>query len=167
MEIRGEEEGHARTVEQSRDSVRRNSDVDAEGLEHVGAAALRGVTAVAVFGDPDPAAATTNPAAVEMLKVPTVPPPVPQVSTIGEPADGFTVIIAWRSAWAAPAISSNVSPLARRPSNKALIWSAVASPRMMTPKAAAAWPAVRSCPCSRDVSALSSGRADWSVEVIT
>ncbi len=37
----------------ARDSVRRNSDVDTEGLEHVGAAALRGVAAVAVLGDPD------------------------------------------------------------------------------------------------------------------
>src|SRR5207247_1507419 len=71
-------------------------------------------------------------------KVETVPPPVPQVSTRWSPA-ASTGIIASRSARAAPATSSGVSPLTRRPMSRAAICAGVASPRITTPKTTVVW----------------------------
>src|SRR5881296_4248884 len=90
------------------------------------------------FATVAPAPAATNAAAVEMLKVETVPPPVPQVSTRWSPA-ASTGIIAARSARAAPATSSAVSPLTRRPISRAAICAGVASPRITVPKTAVVW----------------------------
>src|SRR5207244_1756073 len=66
-----------------------------------------------------PAPAATNAAAVEILKVETAPPPVPQVSTRCAPF-ASTRTIASRSARAAPAPSSGVSTFHRIP----LRWAA-------------------------------------------
>src|SRR5439155_1669797 len=90
------------------------------------------------FATEAPAPAATNAAAVEMLKVETVPPPVPQVSTRWSPA-ASTGIITARSARAAPATSSAVSPLTRRPMSRAAICAGVASPRITVPKTAVVW----------------------------
>ena len=56
-------------------------DVGPRASRYVGAARLTGNRAPAVLGDPAPAAAATNMAAVEILKVWAPSPPVPQVST--------------------------------------------------------------------------------------
>ena len=84
-----------------------------------------------------PAPAATNAAAVEMLKVDTVPPPVPHVSTRCAPC-ASTRTMAWRSARAAPAISSAVSPFTRRPMSKAASCTGVASPRITAPNTSVA-----------------------------
>jgi len=83
------------------------------------------------FATTAPAPAATSAAAVEMLKVDTAPPPVPQVSTRDAPC-ASTGTIAWRNARAAPATSSGVSPFTRRPTSSAAICAGVASPRITT-----------------------------------
>src|SRR3989449_1942820 len=108
------------------------------------------------FATDAPAPAATNAAAVEMLKVETVPPPVPQVSTRWSPA-ASTGIIASRSARAAPATSSGVSPLTRRPMSRAAICAGVASPRITTPKTTVVWLSVRERRFARAAIASSNG----------
>ena len=62
-------------------SVGRERDVDAERLEHVGAAGDAEETArLPCLATGTPAPATTNAVVVEMLKVCSPSPPVPQVS---------------------------------------------------------------------------------------
>ena len=85
------------------------------------------------FATDAPAPAATNAAAVEMLKVETAPPPVPQVSTRWRSSTS-TRTIAARSARAAPATSAAVSPFNRRPIRSAAICAGVASPRITHPK---------------------------------
>jgi len=82
-----------------------------------------------------PAPEASSAAAVEMLKVGTAPPPVPQVSTRSSAEATGRRTIAPRSARAAPVTSSAVSPFTRRPISSAAICEAVASPRMMISKA--------------------------------
>jgi hypothetical protein len=60
-----------------------------------------------------PAPAATSAAAVEMLKVVTAPPPVPQVSTSASAASLGSRTMASRRALAAPATSWIVSPFTR------------------------------------------------------
>ena len=90
---------------------------------------------------PAPAAAATSPAAVEMLKVPALSPPVPQVST--RPARRTGVLTArWRSVVAKPTSSSTVSPRDRSaPMNIAACSGGYSSSSSATMAAAA---------CSRD-----------------
>src|SRR5262245_18044966 len=114
------------------------------------------------FATGTPAAATTRPAAVEMLKVEAPSPPVPQVSIApgGTPGMGSA---AARSARAAAVSSSIVSPFVRSATRKAAICAGVASPAST---ALIAWPisgSVRSWPsttramASRSVRSGSSG----------
>ena len=63
------------------------------------------------FATRTPPAATTRAAAVEMLKVDTSPPPVPQVSTSAPRSSASTGIIAPRSARTPPATSDGARPL--------------------------------------------------------
>jgi hypothetical protein len=67
-------------------------------------------------------------AAVEMLKVLIVPPPVPHVSTNSSGRSAGRTIIAWRSERTTAASSSDVSPFTRSPTMSAAIWTGVASP---------------------------------------
>lgn len=69
-----------------------------------------------------PAPATTKAAAVEMLKLPCLSPPVPQVSAMTETSGRWMRVAADRMASAAPAISSTVSPFMRRATKKPAIW---------------------------------------------
>ena len=83
-----------------------------------------------------PQAATTMAAPVDTLNVPEASPPVPQVSIV--PAGASTRTALARMTVAAPVISSTVSPRTRRPIRKAPICAGVASPDIITSKAASA-----------------------------
>ena len=108
-----------------------------------------------------PAPAATNAAAVEILKVETTPPPVPQVSTRCAPF-ASTRTIASRSARAAPATSSGVSPFTRNPISRAAIWAGVASPRITTPNASVVCGSLRDRRSARAAIACCSGEgAEW------
>ncbi len=74
-----------------------------------------------------PHEATTIATVVEMLIVPALSPPVPQVSSSGErfACSGGT---RWRIASANPPISSVVSPFMRSATASPAIWEGVASP---------------------------------------
>src|SRR5260221_265327 len=85
-----------------------------------------------------PAPAATNAAAVEMLKVVTLPPPVPQVSTSGFPSFVGSRCIALRRARTAPTTSAAVSPRLLKPIRRADICTGVDSPRIICAKAASA-----------------------------
>ena len=82
-----------------------------------------------------PAPATTKAAHVEMLCVPLESPPVPQVSIA--PSGTLTGTARARSARAAPAISSTVSPRTRSPMSSAPSCASVAPPDMISSKACA------------------------------
>src|SRR5437016_10363991 len=110
------------------------------------------------FATEAPAPAATNAAAVEILKVGTAPPPVPQVSTRWSPAASTGTIVS-RSARAAPATSSAVSPLTRSPMSSAAICAGVASPRITVVKTAVVWVAVGERRGARAAIASSSGEA--------
>src|SRR2546421_1441225 len=103
-----------------------------------------------------PAPAATNAAAVEILKVETAPPPVPQVSTRCVPV-ASTRTIASRSARAAPATSSGVSPFTRKPINRAAIWTGVASPRITAANTSVAWGSLKDRRAAGGAIACSSG----------
>src|SRR5438128_248263 len=104
-----------------------------------------------------PAPAATKAAAVEILNVVTAPPPVPQVSTrFGASVSTFT--IAPRSARAAPATSSAVSPLTRSPTRSAAVWAAVHSPRITAPNTSAAKRSLRDWRSASAVIACCRGR---------
>ena len=77
-----------------------------------------------------PAAATTNAAAVETLKILAPSPPVPQVSTrCGSLI--VTGVASSRITRAAPVISSMVSPFIRKATKKPPICASLAAPVMM------------------------------------
>ena len=99
-----------------------------------------------------PEAAATMAAAVEILKVPTPSPPVPTTSMIGV-RRGVTGTTRARIASANPAISSAVSPLARKATRNPAICAGVASPSITADMTSRASPRVRSRPSSRRVSA--------------
>src|SRR5436190_19693862 len=105
-----------------------------------------------------PAPTATNAAAVEILKVGTRPPPVPQVSTRWSPA-AWTGSIASRRARAAPATSSAVSPLTRSPMSRAAICAGLASPRITLAKTAVVWRSVSERRLARAAIASGSGEA--------
>src|SRR5258708_25051285 len=88
-----------------------------------------------------PHAAATIAAKVEMLKVASPSPPVPQVSSSAPPTS-IGVAIA-RAVRAKPVISSAVSPFMRSATSNPAIWPCVASPRMMASNADAASSSVR------------------------
>src|SRR6266446_7828852 len=88
-----------------------------------------------------PQAAATIAARVEMLKVASPSPPVPQVSR-SAPSTWIDVATA-RAVRAKPVSSSTVSPFMRSATMKPAIWEGVASPRMITWKAEAASSSVR------------------------
>ena len=94
-----------------------------------------------------------------MLSVPTRPPPVPQVSTSPSASSTSSRTIAPRSARAAPATSSAVSPSARSPIRSAAVCTGVASPRITTANAAAAASLEREAPWDK----LVEGMAERSV----
>ena len=77
-----------------------------------------------------PAPAATSALAVEMLNVPLVSPPVPQVS-IRWVFPTSTRVARRRITAAAAAISSTVSPFIRSPTRKPPTWAGVHSPVMM------------------------------------
>ncbi len=83
-----------------------------------------------------PSPAARSAAAVEMLKVPTAPPPVPQVSTSSSGRSATRRTMAPRRASAAPATSAGVSPFTRRPMSSAASCADVASPLITAPNAA-------------------------------
>ena len=97
------------------------------------------------FATRTPPAATTSAAAVEMLKVETLPPPVPQVSTRASLSGAATGIIAPRSASTPPATSDGASPLVCSAASSPPVCTSEASPDTMWPNAAAASRVV-SCP---------------------
>ena len=74
-----------------------------------------------------PHEATTMAEVVEMLKVPALSPPVPQVSSTGARLVRMGGTRS-RIAAAMPAISSGVSPFMRSATARAPIWAGVASP---------------------------------------
>ena len=78
-----------------------------------------------------PAAAATNIAAVEMLKVCEPSPPVPTISTRWLRSATTTGVANSRITWAAAAISPMVSFLTRRPTANAAIITGDISPPMM------------------------------------
>ena len=78
-----------------------------------------------------PAAAATNAAQVEMLKVCAESPPVPQVSTRWRSSFTSTGVASSRITWAAAAISPMVSFLTRNPMMNPAICAGVSSPRMI------------------------------------
>ena len=77
-----------------------------------------------------PQAANTKATAVEILKVPKPSPPVPQVSIKGE-RWGVIGVMRLRIAKAAPPISSLLSPLQRKATKKAAIWTGEQWPSMI------------------------------------
>ena len=87
------------------------------------------------FATAAPAAAATRAAAVEMFSVRAPSPPVPAVSTRSS-RSGVTGTTCARMASAQPAISSAVSPFARRATRKPAVWDGVASPDMISSMAA-------------------------------
>src|SRR6202165_4182112 len=105
------------------------------------------------LGTTAPAPAATSAGAAGVLKVGTVPPPVPQVSTRYGAADS-TRTIASRSARAAPATSSAVSPFARNPMSSPPICAGVASPRITIPNTSA----VRLSDCDWRLASAASAR---------
>src|SRR5438270_4691210 len=95
-----------------------------------------------------PQAAATMPLSVEMLKVPSASPPVPQVST--RPSASISIGVAYaRAVRTRPVISSVDSPLIRSATTKPAIWEGVASPFMITSIACAASASVWFCPRTR------------------
>jgi hypothetical protein len=99
------------------------------------------------FATPAPAAAATSAAAVEMFRVRAPSPPVPAVSTRSSRA-GRTGTTCSRIASARPAISSAVSPFARRATRNPPICVGVASPRMISCITSRASARARLCPSS-------------------
>ncbi len=91
-----------------------------------------------------PVPATTMADIVEMLTVLARSPPVPTMSTVG-PGTSMRLACSYMVR-TRPAISSTVSPLARRATAKPAICTSVASPRMMRSMAQAASSVVRSRP---------------------
>ena len=83
-----------------------------------------------------PAPATTKALAVEMLSVPLPSPPVPTMSMA--PCGARTLTQRARITAAAAAYSSTTSPRPRSAIRKPAICTGVASPAMITPKAASA-----------------------------
>src|ERR1043166_5398478 len=75
-----------------------------------------------------PAPPASNAAAVEMLNVRIVPPPVPHVSTSSSGRSAGNGTITCRIARTTAATSAGVSPLTRRPTRSAPICAGVASP---------------------------------------
>src|SRR5256885_4580202 len=110
------------------------------------------------FATEAPAPAATNAAAVEILTVGPVPPPVPPVPTKWSPA-AWTGTIASRNARAAPATSSAVSPLVRSPMSRAAICAGVAAPCITVAKTAVVWLSVSERRSARAAIASSSGEA--------
>ncbi len=100
-----------------------------------------------------PAPAVTIAAAVEMLNVVTLPPPVPAVSTSAEGSEAGTGTIAFRSARTPPAISLAATPFALSPTSKPAIWASEAEPSMNRSKAASAASALRAPPSATVFSA--------------
>ena len=151
---RREEEADAAVVDAGAHRLRRELHLHSQRGEHVGAAALRGDRAVPVLGDACAAAAATKAAVVEMLNVWEPSPPVPQVST-SRSGDTSTRAARERSACAAPAISSGVSPLIRSATRSAAICATGALPSSIESSAAAdcsreRWtPSTASLMCSR------------------
>ena len=83
-----------------------------------------------------PAAAVTMAAPVEMLRVPLLSPPVPQVSMA--PSGASILSILARMVRTAPVISATVSPRTRSAIRKAPICVGVASPDIRISKACSA-----------------------------
>ena len=83
------------------------------------------------FATRAPAAAATNAAQVDTLKVCAASPPVPQVSTRCLSSATSTGVASSRITWAAAAISPTVSFFTRSPVMKPAICAGVSSPRMI------------------------------------
>ena len=110
-----------------------------------------------------PAPATTKAAAVEMLKVLRVSPPVPQVSISGSLAANLRpcgkIGAAWRRiTLAKPTSSSTVSPFMRRAARKPAIWASFDWPVRMRSMADSASRRERSSP------EMIFSRASWRVK---
>src|SRR5207249_2532208 len=114
------------------------------------------------FATDAPAPAATNAAAVEMLKVETVPPPVPQVSTRWGPS-ATTRTMASRNARAAPATSSGVSPFTRSPMSSAPICAGVASPRITAANTSVVWRSESDWRLARAAMAWASGEVGMGI----
>src|SRR6476661_6182484 len=84
------------------------------------------------FATRTPMPAASSAAAVEMLNVVSVPPPVPHVSTSPSGLLAGSTTIASRSASTTPATSADVSPFTRNAMSSAATCAGVPSPRMMT-----------------------------------
>ena len=81
-----------------------------------------------------PAPATTKAVVVDTLKVPAPSPPVPTMSTSTPSFAAHpqaTGVALARITWAAPLISSRLSPFMRRAMSNAPIWAGVALPSMI------------------------------------
>mmetsp|Transcript_187 Transcript_187/g.615 ORF Transcript_187/g.615 Transcript_187/m.615 type:complete len:224 (-) Transcript_187:246-917(-) len=100
-----------------------------------------------------PAPAQMMQAPVEMFTVPAPSPPVPTMSSTSSPASTRTQLL--RIAFAMPAISAGVSPLARRSARKAENWVGSAAPFTSSSTANSVSCAVRS---SRRMSFSSNSR---------
>jgi len=126
MKAGGEAEADARRVDAAPHAIRAKRDVDAKGLEDIGAAAAAGGGADVLEATGMPAPAATSAAAVEMLNVPARSPPVPQVSMA--PEGRSSGVACARIDSTKPVISSTVSPFARSAISRPAIWTGVASP---------------------------------------
>ena len=117
----------------SRTSPMRRSQLDAhpQGLQDVGASAVGGEGPIPVLGHTHPRPAATRAAAVEILKVVSAPPPVPQVSTSSWGSSAGTgIMTSWRALHAAGHLRPVGRPLVRRPIRRAPSGSGEASPEM-------------------------------------
>src|SRR5690606_9597582 len=103
-----------------------------------------------------PIPAATSAAAVLILKVVRLPPPVPQVSTSDSGLRASMASMARRSAPAAPATSSGVSPFTRNPIRSADTCAGVASPLMMVSNAEPANSLLNDLPAASSLIALPS-----------
>jgi hypothetical protein len=120
VQLRCEAETDPHFVQTSFDSRHIGSDIHPQDRQHIGRSGSTGHPRLPCLATGTPQAAVTNAAAVLMLKVCDPSPPVPQVSSrrVWRVRMG---VICRRMVRAAPAISSTVSPLARKASKNSAI----------------------------------------------
>ena len=153
MVRRREHEAEAELVDRARDPLRRELELEAERLEHVGRAGRRRHRPVAVLRHRsagrrrDERRRGRDVRACARRRRPSRP------CRRGRRASGGLAPRARASPRPQPAISSAVSPLARSATRKPPICAGVASPRMISSMTARASERVRLCPSSTRVSA--------------
>jgi hypothetical protein len=140
---RGKEKADADLLNGLFDHFRIRVQLDAQGSSTSALPHLEETLRLPCLATVTPQPATTKAVVVEMLKVLSPSPPVPQVSTTG-------MVAAWmrwaflRMARAAPANSSNVSPLVARAAIMAPTWASVVLPSKISDIISAIWDSLKS-----------------------